>query len=577
VIYVADPQGRMGGAWWILGTGDPILGSGDDAGLWAAPIVEPTPLDYWLSDFLADGTTRCFYFDWSASGVDGCGTGMPTEIMVTLLTDPSGNYAFMAVAGAYGVFDYDGINNGVPSLFGGTNNGVVLVPQDAPVLLSAKSISTTEVEVIVAAPAAVNAYDDLGGGRSGIYRTVLTSGGDPIGSGGGTFVVPTESDLCWQIGTGDGFSTSACVRVSPTCGPFDSDGDGTTDCSDNCVDTPNPGQEDADGDRAGDACDSCPFDAADDADDDGACADEDNCPSAANPGQEDQEQDGVGDLCDNCRLASNPGQEDSDRDALGDACDNCPAAGNPDQADADGDGSGDACDNCPIVANPGQDDLDSDALGDLCDNCAEDPNPDQVDSEGDGSGDLCDNCPAVFNESQPDRDGDALGDACDNCALAENPAQDDRDADGLGDACDNCPADSNPSQLDGDRDGRGDGCDPAFDDAFLDLSSDLVSIAAGARFPFHAKLVNNTLSSYPVELLLTAADPAGLERRVPSTWTCSPSNPVRAAVRAGEIIERDCFVDIPAQALPGQWRLVLSVRVLGSIVRQDALDVEVLP
>jgi len=39
----------------------------------------------------------------------------------------------------------------------------------------------------------------------------------------------------------------------------DTDGDGVSDCEDNCVGTPNPDQKDCDGDGTGSACDPCPY------------------------------------------------------------------------------------------------------------------------------------------------------------------------------------------------------------------------------------------------------------------------------------------------------------------------------
>ncbi len=69
----------------------------------------------------------------------------------------------------------------------------------------------------------------------------------------------------------------------------DTDGDGTFDSADNCVDTPND-QTDTDGDGMGDACD-------DDDDNDGVLDKDDNCPLVANPSQLDSDNDGVGDAC----------------------------------------------------------------------------------------------------------------------------------------------------------------------------------------------------------------------------------------------------------------------------------------
>jgi hypothetical protein len=223
------------------------------------------------------------------------------------------------------------------------------------------------------------------------------------------------------------------------CGGSDRDGDSVPDCSDNCPDTPNPGQEDLDHDGAGDACD--------------------NCLQTPNPSQQDLDGDHLGDACDNCAAFPNPAQTDTDHDGAGDGCDNCMLLPNPAQQDADQDHVGDLCDNCPSVPNASQLDYDGDGLGNECDNCWTIANPGQQDGDGDGHGDVCDNCPVVPNTNQADVDGDLVGDACDNCPARPNPGQADADQDGVGDACDNCPAYPNPSQNDCDQDGTGDACE----------------------------------------------------------------------------------------------------------------------
>lgn len=170
---------------------------------------------------------------------------------------------------------------------------------------------------------------------------------------------------------------------------------------------------------------ACSGEEAADADGDGVADDSDNCVDTPNPGQNDTDGDGLGDECDNAPSAANPDQTDSDDDGVGDAGDNCPMVANAEQKDGDGDGAGDACDNCPEVENPEQTNSDEDDLGDACDNCAMTTNPEQKDQDldpddtsklkPDGIGDACDVCPPIYDPDQADMDGDGTGDACDSC------------------------------------------------------------------------------------------------------------------------------------------------------------------
>ena len=267
---------------------------------------------------------------------------------------------------------------------------------------------------------------------------------------------------------------------------FDSDFDGVSNESDNCLLNYNPDQLNFDGDELGDICDS-------DDDNDGQAdlnelecgseplnaasmsidSDNDSLPDCAdNTPNGDIDNDGVDNLSDNCPSLINADQSDIDNDLLGDVCDeDIDGDGvandadafplNPNEAiDSDEDGIGENNDNCPNVVNTDQSDIDNDLLGDVCDedidgdgvaNSADalplNPN-ETIDTDGDGEG----------NNSDTDDDNDSVDDNSDAFPL-DNLEAFDKDDDGVGDNADNCPNNSNENQSDFDTDGIGDICD----------------------------------------------------------------------------------------------------------------------
>lgn len=315
-----------------------------------------------------------------------------------LAENVEGVWDYLPASNAVGVDPYTlsriGLNvPSVLSVFNGDNTSPIALCQNTSVQLSAEGSAS-----ILALALDAGSTDDLG-----IVSYELDTYDFNCLDIGPNTVILTVTDEA-----GNASSCSAIVDVVE----IDTDGDGISDCSDNCATTANPDQQDHDNDGLGNKCDPCPTeDQTIDTDGDGIPDCLDVCPFTSDELQLDIDGDGVGDACDNCLDSVNPSQVDTDNDGVGNPCDQC--QGQDDVLDVDLDGVPDCLDICPFDFNPAQLDSDHDMIGDACDNCPNSVNPNQKDTDGDGVGDACDNCKFDYNPDQLDSDGDGKGDACD--------------------------------------------------------------------------------------------------------------------------------------------------------------------
>ena len=234
--------------------------------------------------------------------------------------------------------------------------------------------------------------------------------------------------------------------------PWDSDGDGCIDDSDNDGIKDNqdrcPGFDDsidADSDSIPDGCDALV-----DSDGDGVSDELDQCQGYDDSIDVDSDLipdgcdeiidsdgDGVSDAIDKC--AGFDDSMDTDSDSIPDGCDEI--------IDSDGDGVSDELDQCQ--GSDDSIDVDSDSIPDGCD--------DLIDSDGDGVSDELDQCQGY--EDSIDVDSDSIPDGCDDII--------DSDGDGISDDMDSCPGFNDT--IDSDSDSIPDGCDDVIgSDSTLD-------------------------------------------------------------------------------------------------------------
>lgn len=366
------------GAFWLLGFGDPLAGSGVDNGTFAARD--------WF--YVTEGYPAYLLTSWAADpGIDGCVEegGSPTCVAVllsdsnesrasvfSLLTaraDENGHFNFVQAGGAPIVLVEPPALDIVDIVRSGPD---LLVTVDPP------QVTESALRLDPDCPG-----DPVAGYR--IYSVVLPAGSEPpsndrreswtippggAGEGGAplpldqqaTFALPYfclsdiqpyfAHSLVFDSGFELTYLQPGTGLTCAPCSPGDNDNDGLSGCDGDCDDdNPDvypgaPGicdglnndcngarwpmlEETEENDDDGDGLSECG----------GDCNDAD---PAIHPGAA-ETCNGVDDDC-NGSVDDGVDPTDSDGDSVPDACDNCPADRNPSQPDVDGDSEGDLCD-----------------------------------------------------------------------------------------------------------------------------------------------------------------------------------------------------------------------------------------
>jgi len=508
------------GVFWALGTGDPVVGVGDDNGAWTITGWskqasadqnggEPLPGGlYHYPAWLTRPTTPPVFspnsvagdaFDWADALVDGCvaNAGATSEIDGTectcvLLSDQWNGEGYFSLLSAR----VNELENFDLPVVDAIRFGTISQPR----IMGTIGTPNSDVEVDVLADPVTGGIFESGGCECGLGYKVYAhlvprsdmapvdreegwyepprASGEPqtITPLGQETTVTIDCDETTQQGfflsirlvTDDGFATrfgsvnSFRVECPLGCSNQDRDGDAFTECDGDCDDldaTVFPG--------APQSCDGLNND-----------CDEEQWPSLTGTNEFDDDADMLSECEGDCD-DGDPGRNGALGELSCDGIDNDCEPLSVDAPDADLDGF-DVC-GADDLSDPDGAPVDcDDSLADVypgatqvCDglnnDCLDAAWPLVPADEADADGDLHSMCAGDCNDSEVAINPDAfercnaIDDDCD-ALVDEDDLGEDTDGDGVHNLCDNCREDVNPNQADVDGDGAGNSCDNCRND-----------------------------------------------------------------------------------------------------------------
>jgi hypothetical protein len=157
--------------FWALGTGNPALGPGDDAGTWTAAA---NGWMYYINSYYGGWYAAEIFTGWGTSNaIDGCVQNNPAgSCTCVLITDQDGTTGYFALASddADAAWNFDLVQPGTDG--SGNFSGIILEPIPAPTVVNAaRKAASLDLDITVNVPMPA----------AGIYQSGGSCACGPIG------------------------------------------------------------------------------------------------------------------------------------------------------------------------------------------------------------------------------------------------------------------------------------------------------------------------------------------------------------------------------------------------------------